>query len=185
MKAWRPIFFAAVCWLAATAAAQDTNILRTEIGQFENRTGAVIVKGYSQIGSIEAGGAEISVRCKETTDVGAGRKLYGLAIQINLSGSQPERLYVDEDEIGALLAGVNYLAKISNDATAMQGFEASYTTKSGLQVLAHSIRKEGSVQFALQGNYSPPVPLSPVQMTQLYGLIGQARKNLDAVKGKK
>jgi hypothetical protein len=57
--------------------------------------------------------------------------------------------------------------------------------KGGLQVLANSIRKEGGVQFSLQGDYSPRISLSSIQMTQLYGLIGQARKNLDAIKGGK
>jgi len=185
MKPWRIILATVVCLLAGAAAAQDTNILRTEIGLFENRVGTVIVKGYGLVGSVEAGTAEISVRSKESTDVNLARKVYGMAVQINISGSPPERIYVDEDEIGALLAGISYLAKISYDVTALQGFEASYTTKGGLQVLAHSIRKEGGIQFALQGNYSPPVPLSSIQMTQLYGLVSEAQKNLDAIKRKK
>jgi hypothetical protein len=185
MNKLKIIFAAAACSLAFAAAAQDTNILKTEIGRFENRTGAVIVKGFGQIGAVEAGMAEISVRCKETTDTSSGRKLYGLAIEFKSNAFAPERIYVDDDEIDALLAGLNYLVKITYDATALPGFEASYTTKGGLEVLANSVRKEGGIQFSVQGNYSPRIPFSSMQMTQLYGLIGQARKNLDAIKSGK
>ena len=179
------LFLAALGSLTFAAAAQDTNYLRTEIGVFENRTGSVIIKGFGQIGSVAAGGADISVRCKETTDLSIGRKLYGLAIQISGNSIPAERLYVDEDEIDALLSGLNYLIKINYEVTALPGFEASYTTKGGLQVMANSVRKEGGIRFSLQGNYSPPIALSSMQMTQLYTLITQARKNLDAIKAGK
>ena len=179
------VLLSAIYSLTWTATAQDTNILRTEIGVFENRTGVVIVKGFGQIGSVTAEAAEISVRCKETTDVSIGQKAYGLAIQITGTGFQAERIYVDEDEIDALLSGLSYLIKINYDITALPGFEASYTSKGGLQVSANSIRKEGGVRFSLQGNYSPQIPLSSVQMTQFYNLIVQARKNLEAVKAGK
>lgn len=178
----RLLFTAALCALAFTAPAQDTNILKTQIGQFENRTGSVIVRGFGQIGSIAAGVADISVRCKETTDVSIGRKIYGLAIEISGNNFPSDRLYVDEDEIDPLLSGINYLIKINYEVTALPGFEASYTTKAGLRVLANSLRREGGVQYSLAGNETPRIPLTSLQMTQLYGLIQQARKNLDAVK---
>ena len=179
------ILLSAICSLTWAVTAQDTNILKTEIGLFENRTSVVIVKGFGQIGSVVAEAADISVRCKETADISIGQKAYGLAIQITGNGFQAERIYVDEDEIDALLSGINYLIKINYDVTALPGFEASYTSKGGLQVSANSIRKEGGVRFSLQGNYSPQIPLSSVQMTQLYNLITQARKNLDAGKAGK
>lgn len=186
MKKLRIILVAFTGWLAVwAAAAQDTNVLRTEIGQFENRTGAVIVKGYGRVGAVEAGAAEISLSCKETTDGTSGRKLYGLAVGFSSNNFAPERIYVDEDEIDALLSGLNYLIKITYDVTSLPGFEASYTTKGGLQFFANSIRKEGSVQFSVQGNYSPRISLSSVQMTQFYTLVGQAQKNLGGFKAGK
>jgi hypothetical protein len=185
MNQLRLIFLTSFCALAAAATAQDTNYLRTQIGVFENRTGVVIVKGFGQIGSVAVGAADISVRCKETTDISIGQKLYGLAVQISGNGFQPERIYVDEDEIDPLLSGLNYLLKVSYDVTALPSFEASYTTKAGLQMVANSVRKDGGVRFSLQGNYSPPIPLSSMQVSQLYTLITEARKNLDTIKAGK
>ena len=185
MKKLPLIFAAAFCAVAFAACGQDTNILKTELGQFENRTGVVIIKGFGQIGSVAAGIAEISVRCKETTDVSIRQKLYGLAIQIDGTTFPPDRIYVDEDEINPLLSGINYLLKINYDVTALPSFEASYTTKAGLQVLVNSVRKDGGIEFSVQGNYTPRIALTSIQMTQLYSLIQQARKNLETLKAGK
>jgi hypothetical protein len=174
----------------ALAAAQDTNSLKTSLGQFVARTGVVIVRGYAPIGETTAGPVEISVRCKETTDVGSGEKAYGLAFEITGNASPRDRTLVDDDEIDALLDALNYVIKsnyeVTNDkVTTLTSFEASYTTKAGLRVMANSVRKEGGVQYFIQSCNSPRIPLSGVEMTQLYNLISQARKNLDDLKSGK
>jgi len=179
------LLLGAISWFAFTAAAQDTNILRTQIGQFENRTGSVIVKGFAYVSSVSPSGAEISVRLKETTDVSIGRKLYGLSMQIEVSGTGAERIYIDEDEIEPLLTGLNYLIKINNDITSLPGFEATYKTKGGLQLFAHSIRRDGGVRYSIQGNDTPTVALTALQITQLYEVFVQAQKNLEALKAGK
>ena len=173
---------AAFCSLACVSPAQDTNALKTDIGVFEARTGAVIVKGIGQIGSISVGTDVISVRCKESTDVSTGRKVYGLAIEIAGNPLPRERIYVDYDEIDPLLGGINYLNKITYDVTPLPGFEASYTTKVGLRVLAHSVRKQGGIQIFLQYGDDPRILLTSDQMTQLYKLIEQARDNLNSIR---
>jgi hypothetical protein len=189
MKHLRLLWLVIFGSLALAAAAQDTNSLRTSLGQFEARTGVVIVRGYAPIGSIPAGPVEISVRCKETTDVGSGEKAYGLAFE--LSGSAwRDRTLVDDDEIDALLEALNYVIKsnyeVTNDkVTSLTSFEASYTTKAGLRVMANSVRKEGGVQYFIQSSDTPRIPLSGVEMTQLYNLVSQARKNLGDLKSGK
>lgn len=181
------LLLSAFCSLVFGAVAQDTNDLKTSIGLFEARTSVIIVKGYAPIGSVPAGPAEISVRCKETTDIGSGQKLYGLAVEISGNSLGRDRTLVDEDEIDPLLDALNYVIKSNYEVTngkvtTLTSFEATYTTKAGLRVMANSIRKEGGVQYSLQSCNSPRISVSPVQMTQLYNLIAQARKNLDDLK---
>ena len=110
--------------LAFAARAQDTNALKTEIGLFEAQTGVVLVKGFSQIGSIATSEAVISVRCKETTSVATGRKDYGIAVEIALNQRRALAI-VDYDELDSMLDGMNYLGKISYNVTALPSFEAS------------------------------------------------------------
>jgi len=184
MNKLRLLLLTAFCSLAGAATAQDTNSLKTDLGVFESRTGVVIVKGFGQIGSVMAAAAEISVRCKETTDVSIGRKVYGLTIEI-AGNTFRDRILVDDNEIDSLLNGLNYLIKVNYDATTLPSFEASYSTKAGLRVIANSIRKDGAIEYSLQSSNTPRVSLSSVQMTQLYDLIAQSRKNLDDLKAGK
>src|ERR1039458_5314855 len=120
----------AVGSLVLAARAQDTtNAPRTEIELFETQTGTVIVKGIGPIGSMNIGAGIVSLRCKETTDIGTGRKLYGLVIEF-AGGNQPrERAVIDYDELDLLLNGIDYLGKISYDVTALPGFDAGYADR--------------------------------------------------------
>lgn len=179
------ILVAAFCSLALASPAQDTNTLKTDIGVFEAQTGAVIIKGFGQIGSVSVGTDVISVRCKESKDVNTGHKAYGLVIEITGNNQQRERTFVDYDEIDSLLNGVNYLNKITYDVTSLPSFEASYTTKAGLRVVANSVRRQGGIQTFLQYGDHPRILLTSDQMAQLYGLIEQARNNLNSIRAAK
>lgn len=182
MNTLRRRLLAAIGTLALSATAQDTNLLKTAIGQFENRTGVVIIKAASQVGSIMAGPDEIFVRCKESTEAGTQTKAYGLFLAINRSQLLRERIYVDDDEIDPLLDVINYLSKISSDVTKLPVFEATYTTKSGLQLIARSERRNGGIRYFLAYNEDPRIEITPLQMTQLYDLVAQARKDLNNLK---
>jgi hypothetical protein len=174
----------AICSFAFASRAQDTNALKTEIGNFEARTGAVIVKGFGEIGSVTAGAATISVRCKESADAGSGRKEYGVAIAF-AENQRSEISFVDYDEMDSLLAGIDYLSKITYSVTSLPSFEATYTTKSGLRIIAYSPRREGGIQTFLQYNDSPRIALTSDQMAQFESLIGQAKGSLDALRNAK
>jgi hypothetical protein len=182
MNKLRIILGATFCSLAWAATAQDTNALKTSIGGFENQTGVVIIKGFGQTGTVVVGADVISVRSKESQDVSTGKKVYGLSIDIAGSGLPRERAYVDYDEIDPLLNGIEYLSKITYDVSPLPGFEASFTTKAGLQVIAHSIRREGTIQTYLQYDDHPRILLTTTQLMQFRGLIQQARENLDSIR---
>jgi hypothetical protein len=170
--------------LAVVAArAQDTtNAPKTEIELFETQTGTVIVKGIGPVGSMNIGAGIVSVRSKETADIGTGRKLYGLVIEFT-GGNQPrERAVIDYEELDSLLNGIDYLGKISYDVTALPGFEAGYATKSGVRIVAYSSRRQGGIQTFLQFGDHPRIPLASDQMAQLHGLISQEKNSLEALR---
>jgi hypothetical protein len=185
MKKLFVILLAAFGALAGTAAAQDTNNLKTSLGVFEAQTGVILVKSYAVVGSVAAGSSEISVRYKETTDAGSGQKCYGLAIEIEGGPFPHTRILVDDDEIDPLLNAINYLIKINFDVTTLPGFEASFTTKAGLRVIATGVRRNGGVLNWLQYDDTPRISLTSMQLSQLYDLIAQARKNLAVLKAAK
>jgi hypothetical protein len=186
MKKSSLILIAVCCLLAFASRAQDTtttNVLKTEIENFEAQTGTVIVKGVGQGGSLTTGAGIISVRLKESIDVSHGGKLYGMAIGLE-SGPRREFLTVDYDEMDSLISGMDYLAKIGYDATALQAFEASFTTRSGLRVVAYSTVRQGGIHTYLQFGDAPKISLAPDQLAQFQNLIAQAKSSLDALKNK-
>ena len=178
-------FLALLGSLLATGHAQDTNALNTTIGVFETRTDEILVRAFNHIGSVTIGPDTISVRMKESKDMGTGETVYGLSVQIDENQSPRERALIDDDEIDPLLVGLDYLIKIKYDVTTLPGFEASFTTRSGLKIAANSIRREGTIQYSIQYDDRPRIFLSSVQMSQLYALVEQARKNLAALKAPK
>jgi hypothetical protein len=173
----------AVGSLAFAGHAQDiTNAPKTEIEFFEAQTGTVIVKGFGDVGSVNVSAGVISVRCKESTDATTGRKQYGITITFVGNDRSSNRLVVDYDEINSLLNAIDYLNKITYDVTTLPAFEAVYSTKSGLRIVAYSSRRQGGIQTFLQLGDDPRVLLNSDQMTQLEGLIGQAKTTLDSLR---
>ena len=178
------VLIAAACSLAFAARAQDTNALKTEIGLFESQTGVVIVKGFGQVGSVATGDAVISVRCKETTSAATSHKDYGIAVVIEVN-QQRRVAIVDYDELDSLLNGMDYLGKMTYSATSLPAFEAAFTTKSGLQLIAHGDKQQGGIRMFLQYDDGPRFPLASDQWIQLANLINQAKTKLDSLRAPK
>jgi hypothetical protein len=177
------ILIVTCCSLAFVSRAQDTtNAPKTEIENFEAQTGTVIIKGFGQIGSVTASAGVISVRCKESATT-TSHKEYGIAIEF-ASNQQRELLIVDYDEIDSLINGIDYLGKITYNVTSLPGFEATYTTKSGLRIVAYASKRQGGIQSFLQFCDSPRILLTPDQMVQLESSIGQAKTSLDSLRTK-
>ncbi|MDE3065955.1 MAG: hypothetical protein KGJ60_00245 [Verrucomicrobiota bacterium] len=178
-------FIVAGCWFALASGAQEaTNAPKTEIENFEAQTNAVIIKGFGQVGSVTTDAGVISVRCKESDDVSAGRKAYGLTVVFDGNRREHEREVVDDDEMDSLLNGLDYLGKITYDATPLPGFEATYTTRSGLRIVAYSSRRQSGIQKFLEFGGDPRISLTPDQLAQFQKLIEQAKKTLDSLKAR-
>ncbi len=175
--------------LALSAVAQDfTNAPATLIENFELQTGTVIVKASNPINTVTVGNGAITIRTKESTDVNHGQKLYGITIGWNGGANPPSAqlprgfLVVDYDELDSLISGINYISNITYEVTSMPTFEASYTTKSGVRIIAHSDRKQGGINAYLQLGDWAKIQLNSDQLTQLKTVITQAKASLDALK---
>jgi hypothetical protein len=170
--------------LAFNAAAQDsTNAPATEIENFELQADTVIVKGFTEVGSVTTEGGVVSVRCKESDDTTTGRRLYGISVSLE-SNNLRGRLVMDYDELDPLIRGLGFLQGISYDVTTMAAFDASFATRSGLRVSAHSDRRQSTIQVYLQFSDAVRIPLTSDQFTQFRNLINQAKTTLDVARGK-
>jgi hypothetical protein len=177
------------CLLAFNLYAQDapTVILpATELENFELQTNTLIVKGFSLVGTVTLENETLSVHSQEANDISHSQKAYGIVVE--LSGASqadaPARisLVVDYDELDSLNDAIDYVSKVTWGVTQLNSFEAGYTTKSGLRVIAHSDRRQSAVNTFIQFGSLPRIQVNPDQLNQLHSLITQAKSALDALK---
>jgi hypothetical protein len=178
------VILAAGGQLAFAAEAQTTNTLPTKLEAIEAQAGTVIIKGAGQIGSLAVGEVSIAVLTKETTDVSAGLKEYGMAIEAAVNNQQVWKRIIDYDEIDSLIKGLNYISRINYDVTSMPAFVAAYATKSGFRVGAYTSQRRAAIQFFLQ-DYSTDsgrILITPGQIAQLLLFVEQGKRNLDLLR---
>lgn len=193
MKCRFSVVFIAVgllCYsMSAFGQEADTPELepRTKLEAFEARTGVVIIKGYSRIGTapgLEGGSIEIETR--ELRD-DAGAREYGIAVEVREAG-MPERrrtALIDYDELDSLLRGLDYLGKIDVSSTNLNRFEAEYRTRGDLSVSAFSTRG-GAVTLAVSsGQIRRVTSLFRLEdLKAIRGLVIEAKNQLDAIRQK-
>ncbi len=183
----RPLSFILIALCAALPLAlhaQDsTNAPATEIENFELQTDAVIVKGVGDIGTLDTPAGTVFVRYKESDNITSGQKQY--AIAVGLSSNQARGvLFVDYDELDALVRGLEYLSKVTYDITTMPSFDAIFSTRSGLRAAAYSEQRQASIRLYLQFDGAARIPLTPYQFSQFETLINQAKAAIDTARNK-
>jgi hypothetical protein len=110
----------------------------TKLEAFQSRTGAVIVRGYSTVGTIRGLGGNVTVDARDFRDArNPTRRVTGISVSIKQT-SRLERentSFIDSDEIDGLLQGIEYIAKASREVTKLENFEAEYRTKGDFRVI--------------------------------------------------
>ncbi len=159
---------------------------KTQLEAFSMQTGVVIVKGFSELGAISEMG-KITVTCVEITNVSTGTKHLGVAIDVEESGrlERSDRSFIDYDEIESLLKGIDYISKVTSNATKLQNFEAIYKTKGDFAVtLFSSSFDKGGTGVAVKSGYIGAVTafISTDKLAEFRALIVQAKEQLDSIK---
>lgn len=150
----------------------------TRLEAVEATVGNIVIKGRTEVGSVTAGPAVITVFCKE--DIVGDSKEHGLLISVKTSEPAETRALVDYDELESLTHALDYLSRIDWSVTSMGSFDASYTTKAGLRVDSFSSRRSGKIEFALRtGQMTRGIVLAPEQLAQIRSLVEQAKRKLD------
>jgi len=181
---------ALACWMPAQLiCAQDTNscpwVPATKLEAFETNISRIIIKGTTEMGAVSAANGMVSIKCREITDPYAGVKEHGIVVEISRPDQGRDLMLIDYDELASLLNAIDYFSKLDVSISSLNSFDAAYTTKGGFRIAALGNRRTGVVQFGVRDIRTgwAPTPLSRQEMTQLWGLIDQARKQLDALRG--
>jgi len=110
--------------------------IATKLEAFQAKKGIVVVRGYSTIGSIRGMGT-VTVDARDFRDASNPKtRLTGVSITVKESGrlERENTAYIDNDEIGSLLAGLDYISKATKDVTPLTNFEVAYLTKGDFSI---------------------------------------------------
>jgi hypothetical protein len=79
----------------------------------------------------------------------------------------------------AFVSAVDYIMRVTSDVTSLPSFEAQFTTKSGLRIVAYSSRKQGAIQIFVQFCDFQRIQLTSDQVSQFRDLVNSAKTTLD------
>ena len=166
-------------------AAAQLQKPKTQLEQFQAKTGSALVKGYKTIGSLPGKfGSSITVTAMEFTDAASGAKQFGITIEVKET-SRYERKntsYVDLDEIDSLLSGMDYISRVTKSSTKLVDFEAIYRTKGDLSI--DRFTRGDSTMVAVQsGTYGGANAFfDSKELPNIRALLDKAQTSLEAVK---
>jgi hypothetical protein len=117
----------------------------TKLEAFQSRTGVVLIRGYSTVGTVSLPGREVAVDARELRDGSSPESplATGVSITIREVGTleRENTSYIDIDEVDALVKGIEYVSGASKDVTKLDQFEVEYRTRGDLRITVFSGRK--------------------------------------------
>lgn len=180
----RVLLLLCVAFPTLSVAAELQGEPKTKIERFVAQDGAVIVRGFSQPGKMNANySGIIVVSAQEFLNASNGRRELGITIEVKESGriERSNTSYVDYDEIDSLLKGIDYIEKIDKSATKLDEVQADYRTKGNLSVSVFSDRDglSASVSSGVIGRTSAFFWLKDMGIFRK--LIVDAKARLDSI----
>jgi hypothetical protein len=157
----------------------------TKLEAFSARTGIVLVKGFTTLGTVNGMG-RVSIDVREFRDASNPKSAqYGVAFEVKTSGrlERENTSFIDEDEIDSLVRGLDYISKIDRSVTTFGNFEAQYRTKGDLSLVVFS-GGGGEISLAVSsgriGKTTAFLKLADVE--QIRSLLGEAKKAIASAK---
>lgn len=178
---------------ACAAAAQEPPPPLPEPEEFLTRleaaletTGAVIVKGSTQVGSVTGLRGTASVTSWEIVDARTNGRVYGLSVAIrdNERPNEEELAYVDYDELDPLVAALDYILKLENTATKLARFEAQYRTRGELSFYRFNTPNGYGTAVAIRERRGPRLVLRPAGLVEFRDLLESAKTVIDEARRK-
>lgn len=159
---------------------------RTKLEAIEAKYERVLVKGFSQIASINARGADVRVDAVELKDTSSGMRATGIVIALREDVERPRenRSFIDYDEIDPLIKALDAVAKVNESVTKLVGFEARYRTLGDLEInVFRQSRTSGTASSVSSGICDKVTALLTLdELERLRAHIIEAKARLDEIK---
>ncbi|HWW74594.1 MAG TPA: hypothetical protein VNZ44_04310 [Pyrinomonadaceae bacterium] len=159
---------------------------QTRLETLMTEVGSVIVKGFTNVGSMTGSRGVAYFTAWEVTDARTGRREQGVGVEIsdtvtpNRRDLLEERAYIDYDELDPLIRGIDYMMKLDDKATKLARYEAQYQTRGGLVLVSFSTPSGYVTAISTYGGRRPRFVLRPTGLAEFRNLLESAKDALDA-----
>jgi hypothetical protein len=158
---------------------------RTKLEAIEWRYESVLVKGFSQIATLNARGADVRVDAVELKDAAASTRALGIVIALRETSDAPRenRAFIDYDEIERLLRAMDSIARVNETVTKLASFEARYRTLGDLEIVVFRQGRSGTAASLSSGICDRVTGLLTLdELDRLKAHIVEAKARLDDIK---
>jgi hypothetical protein len=157
---------------------------RTKLEELEDRHGSVIIKGYTQITTVDVRGVRIDAI--EMRDLGSAvSRAKGLVVSLRGGGERPNenRAFVDYHEIDLLLNAIDVISRVDESATKLTSFEARYKTSGDLEIGVFRQTRSGTAVIMTAGICDlATVSMSLDDLAKVKAMIQEAKTRLDEIR---
>ncbi|MDQ5844275.1 MAG: hypothetical protein M3539_03180 [Acidobacteriota bacterium] len=159
---------------------------RTKLETIEAKYERVLVKGFSQIASINARSADVRVDAVELKEMSSGLRATGIVVVLRDDGerTRENRSFVDYEEIDPLVKALDAVAKVNESVTKLVGFEARYRTLGDFEInVFRQSRTSGTAASVSSGICDKVTALLTLdELERLRAHIIEAKARLDEIK---
>ena len=156
---------------------------RTKLEAFDDRYGTVVLKGFTQIDSIEV--PRVRVDAVELRDIARATRVTGIVIALAGGGERPQenRAFIDYEEIDGLLAGIDSVSRVNETMTKLVGFEGKYRTLGDFEVgVFRQTRSGNAVSLTTGVCEQARVTMTLDELTKVRAMFAEAKAKLDEAK---
>ena len=160
---------------------------RTKLEAIDSRFEQVLIKGFTQVATLNVRGADIRVDAVEIKDARpGGDRALGLVIALREQGETPRdnRAFVDYEDIDPLLRALDSVTKVNESVSKLVGFEARYRTVGDLEISVFRQSRASGTAASLSTGICDRVTglLTLDEMDRLRAHIVEAKARLDEIK---
>jgi hypothetical protein len=173
-------------FVQAQEAAPTPPEPKTRLEAFQAKTGSVIIKGYTFIGSVHVQSGSIRVVANEFRDAASGSRAYGITINVK-EAARPDRdniSFIDYDEIDSLVKGIDYVGRMNRTVISLTDFEATFRTRGDLEITTFSRGEQVNGSVISGDVIQSTVFVSIDDLQKLRQLVIEAKTKLDAIQQK-
>ena len=159
---------------------------RTKLEAIEWRYQSVLIKGFTQIATINARGADIRLDAVDLKEASSPTRALGLVLALREEGERPNenRSLVDYEEIDQLLRALDSVSKVNESVTKLVGFEARYRTLGDLEIAVFRQGRTSGTAASVTSGICEKVTafLTLDDLERLKAHIVEAKARLDEIK---